>query len=102
MVSVCSSAGAAMSDQGAHCQKYEIEPTSLSNHRLSGECRLSTEDPYEISKKLTFKARRDGRSLGRKFDDTMQWVASCYPKPLWWRLGIGVAAALLGCLLYTS
>jgi two-component system, LuxR family, sensor kinase FixL len=63
---------------------------------------LSTEDPYEISKKPTFKARWDGRSLGREFDDTMQWVASCYAKPLWWRLSIGVAAALLGAVLRLS
>jgi two-component system sensor kinase FixL len=30
---------------------------------------------------------------------TMLWVASCYAKPVWWRLGVGVAAALLGAAL---
>ena len=29
----------------------------------------------------------------------MRWFASCYAKPLWWRLGVGVAAALLGAVL---
>jgi PAS domain S-box-containing protein len=29
----------------------------------------------------------------------MQWLASWYAKPLWWRLGVGVVAALLGAVL---
>jgi len=42
---------------------------------------------------------RNTRSRRRGLDTTMLWLASCYAKPLWWRLGVGVAAALLGAAL---
>ena len=42
---------------------------------------------------------RNTRSRRSGLDATMLWLASCYAKPLWWRLGVGVAAALLGAAL---
>jgi hypothetical protein len=69
----------------------------LSNFPLSGECRLSTEGEFEISRE-PINAPRNARSRWRRFD-AMRWFASCYAKPLWWRLGVGVAAALLGAVL---
>ena len=35
----------------------------------------------------------------REFDGLMAWLASCYRKPLGWRIGFGIAAALSGMLL---
>jgi two-component system sensor kinase FixL len=58
---------------------------------------LSTEGEFEISRE-PINAPRNARSRWRRFD-AMRWFASCYAKPLWWRLGVGVAAALLGAVL---
>ena len=43
-------------------------------------------------------ALRSARSKWRGPDAAMRWLASCYAKPLWWRMGVGVAAALTGAL----
>jgi PAS domain S-box-containing protein len=59
---------------------------------------LSTEGPFEISKE-PINAPQNAHSRWRRFDATMRWLASCHAKPLWWRLSVGVAAALLGAVL---